>query len=331
MKNVLIPPIVNWDFLRQLPQQMASQFAKNGYNVLYCNQRAGISIKKVEVNKNLMVYPNWDYLNYEINRNKIKIDIVYNTAAMNHKYIEMLKPEMSIYHSCDSFDQWKPLEGKMLALSDLVCCTSKFIYDIRKKEHKNVHLVRNGCNEEYINMPYEKINSIKFIKQPICVFSGACGQWVKTSLIKKTAEEFYTYFVGTQFGKAIPKNVNHQPTLPHNEMMHFIRSMNVGLLPFNTKTEITQAANPIKMWEYLASGLPVMATSWDETTLAELNDVVFTSETDEGFINNIIEYSNLSNIDRLAIKEKCYEVARNNTWEKRFETINDQIIKFFGG
>jgi len=329
MKTVFIPPIVNSSFLRQLPQQMASQFAKHGYKVYFCNERAGINLKKVEVEKNLTVYPNWEYFYHEFKTQNIKIDIMYNTAAKNYEYSDLVKPEYNIYHSCDSFQEWKNYEPHMLKRANIVLCNSEFIYNIRKNQHENVYLVRNGCNESYINMDYTIYNNLKFVKPPICVFSGACGVWVSTYLIKKTAEEYFTYFVGMSFGKAIPENVNFQPVLEHHEMMNFLNNMDVGLLPFNTKSEITQAANPIKLWEYLASGLPIVATDWNETNREELKNVVFPTNDKEEFLSNIQKIANMSDIDKKCLKEECFKIAKNNTWEIRFNVIEKQIREFF--
>lgn len=327
-KTVFIPPIVNWSFLRQLPQQMASQWAKHGYNVIYCNERTTIDLKKLKINENLTIYPNLEYALYEIVKNKIKIDIFYSTAAMTYGIIEKVNPKLVLYHSCDSFEQWKPIEPKMLKLADIVYCTSDYIFNIRKKEHKNVYLVRNGCNEEMINIKdYRKIETLKFLKKPICVFSGACGQWVSTYHLRNVAKDYYTVLVGYEFGKKIPENVQYYKALDHKDLVQFLYNMDIGLLPFNSKSEITQAASPIKLWEYLACGLPVVATDWNETNRKELKDVVFIAKEDNDFVELIERYYKLSDIDKKDIKNKCYKIAKENTWEKRFSIIEESLRK----
>lgn len=321
MKTVFIPPICNWEFLKQLPQQIASQWSKNNYQVYYCNERSFSNKGIEEVEDNLFVFPNFDYaLNY-IKKNNIKIDIFYNTAAKNHGLVDLVKPKYTIYHSCDSFDEWKKYENIMMEKSDVILCTSQFIYDLRVKQHSNVHLVRNGCNEEMIGSEFVEISNFKFIKRPICTFSGACGAWVSTYLIRNIAKEFATTFIGMAFGKTVPKNVLAYKAVDHSELANFLKNMDLGLLPFNIKTEIVQAANPIKMWEYLACGLPVVATDWLETNREELKDVVWIANNDEDFVDIVRQYNKFSDSDKLILKEKCYEVARNNTWEKRFEQI----------
>lgn len=329
MKTVLIPPICNFDFLMQLPQQIALQFEKHGYNVLYCDENPGINIKKKQVNKNFTIYPNWEYFYYEYTKGMVKVDIIYNTAAKNYKLVDSINSRIKIYHSCDSFEEWKKYEKLILKSSNLVLCTSDFIYDLRKTQHNNVHLCKNGCNEDMIDLNYTNIENLKFVKRPICVFSGALGVWVSTYHLRNVAKEFFTYVVGIELGKQMPKNVNHQKALGHNSLMNFLHNMDIGLLPFNIKSEITQAANPIKLWEYLGCGLPVVATDWRETNNKELKDVVFTSSKDNDFIKNIEKISDMSKSDRLELKEECFKIARKNTWEKRFEIIQREIDNLY--
>lgn len=324
MKTVFVPPICNWNFLKQLPQQIASQWSKNDYTVYYCNEFSNTA-KIEEVEPNLFVFPNKDYALHYLHKNNIKIDIFYNTAAKNHDFVEKVNPKYVIYHSCDSFDEWKKLENSMITKSDVILCTSEFIYELRKKQHNNVHLIRNACNEYMLNKEYVKLPEFKFIKRPICTFSGACGAWVSTYLIRNVAKEYPTTFIGMPFGKAVPKNVTFYKPVDHVSMTNFLKNMDLGLLPFNIKTEIVQAANPIKMWEYLACGLPVVATNWAETNREELKDVVFIANKDEDFVDIVKQYSEFSDSHKLELKNKCIEVAQNNTWEKRFEQIKKII------
>lgn len=326
MKTVFIPPIVDYKFLRQLPQQIADQFHEAGYKVIFCGIQNNIYLKR-EIKKNFFVYSNSEYALKDITDNKIKIDVFYNTWAKNHFYVEQLKPDVVIYHSCDSFDEWKKYEREMLRISDLVFCTSQYLFDLRSKEHNKVFICRNACNTEMINkkdiLPYDKF---KFVKRPIFGFSGAIGRWVSTNLIKHIADNFYTAFAGMQFGKERPSNVQADlGVLDHDQLVNFYYNCDFGLLPFNTNLEITQAANPIKLWEYLACGLPVLSTSWLETELPELKEVVFTANNKEQFLEHAENMALLSDSDLKDIKNECYKVARKNTWEKRFQVIQKEI------
>ncbi len=50
---------------------------------------------------------------------------------------------------------------------------------------------------------------------------------------------------------------------PHEELPTWARYFEVRIIPFEVRG-VTRAANPIKMYEYLASGLPVVATDLPE-------------------------------------------------------------------
>lgn len=324
LKTVLIPPILDWGFLKQLPQQIATQFARNGYRVLFCNNTHG-AYKKVEVEKNLFVYHNSGQLVEDVKEGKEKIDILYNTWARNNKWVKFAKPKYTIYHSCDVFDEWKSYEKDMIDQSDLILCTSKYIYDIRKHQHKNVHLVRNACSSEFIDVEHKVPDDMKFIKEPIFLFAGAVGKWVSTYLIKKIANDYATVFVGKEFGKPIASNVINLGTKTHDDLLNYYASSDVGLIPFNVNSEITLAANPIKVWEYLSCGLPVLATSWDEMEIEEFKDVVFTAKTHDEYVDLAHDLAKIDSNKRNEISKKAIEIAKNNTWEKRFEYINSLL------
>jgi|WetSurMetagenome_2_1015567.scaffolds.fasta_scaffold46395_2 teichuronic acid biosynthesis glycosyltransferase TuaH len=323
MKTVLIPPIVDWSILKQLPQQIAEQFSKNNYNVIFCNATQNNIVHRI--NENLIVTGNFREVLEDIGRGKIKIDIFYNTWAKHYDLIEKIKPKITIYHSCDSFEEWKKYENNMIKCSDIVLCTSQYIYDMRIQEHNNVYLCRNACDSSMINQPYQEIPEIVEYDGCKFTFIGAIGVWVSTYLIRKIANKYPTFFIGKEFGKPNPSNVINLGLQSHNKLINYYKSSDVGLLPFNIKSEITLAANPIKLWENLACGIPVLATKWDETTLDELKGVVFAAKDDMEYVELADYLANLSDIDKNNIKEKAIKTAKNNTWENRFEIIKGLI------
>ena len=324
MKTVVIPPIIDYGFLFQLPQQMARQFARNGYEVHYCNV-SQVRKEVEEVEPNLFVYHNINDLNQRIN-DGLKIDIFYNTWSRNALYVTTMKPKFVIYHSCDIFTEWAKYEPIMIKHSDVVLCTSQYIYDIRKREHSNVHLVRNGCNSEFIDMPYTVPDDMKSLASPISIFSGAIGLWVHSYLLKKVSEKFTTILVGREYGKNIPDTMINLGAKKHSDLVNYYNASQVGLLPFNPLSEITNAACPIKLYEYLSCGLPVVATSWDETTLEEFEGVVFATNNKEKYVDLVEEMLNLTVAEREVISNKARQIARNHTWDKKFKEI-EKLIK----
>lgn len=322
-KTVLIPPIVNFSILKQLPQQMAEQFAKNGYRVIFCNESQDGVIHRI--NENLITTGNFQEIINDVKSGRLKIDILYNTWAKHYDLVDVLKPSLTIYHSCDSFDDWKIYEQKMINRSDVILCTSQYIYDIREKQHNNVHLCRNGCDSSFFNTELRNIPEISQLEGMKFGMIGACGIWVSTYLMRNLAKKYNTFFVGSEFGKSIPNNVINLGLKEHKELAHYYGALDVSLLPFNTKSEIVQACNPIKLYESLAVGVPVLATSWSETRIDEFDGVVFCAENDDDYTELADHLANLSNTEKQIISSKAISIAKNNTWEKRFEIIQDLL------
>lgn len=324
MKTVVIPPIVDWSFLKQLPQQMASQFAKNGYKVFYCNKnRTRMRIDEVE--PNLFVFHDYSSFIDMLKSDKLQIDVLYTTWAMSHEWVDLVKPKTTVYHSCDSFEEWKSHENTMLKKSDIVLCTSQYIYDLRCKNHDNVHIVRNGCSSDYLTRTPILPEDMKFYMHPRFIFSGAIGVWVSTYLMRKISECYPTFLVGCEFGKGKPQEMIALGVKNHDDLFNYYCASDVSLLPFNTKYEITLAANPIKLWESLACGIPVLATSWGETELDELKGVVFTTNNTDEYVELAHQLGDMCAEEKKVITEKAKSIALNNTWEKRFEIIEKCI------
>lgn len=54
-------------------------------------------------------------------------------------------------------------------------------------------------------------------------------------------------------------NIEINPPLARNELVELVRSADVGLIP-HVRSALTEAMSPLKLYEYLAGGLPVVAT-----------------------------------------------------------------------
>jgi glycosyltransferase involved in cell wall biosynthesis len=94
----------------------------------------------------------------------------------------------------------------------------------------------------------------------------------------------------------------------------YLKHSQVGIIPFE-KLPFIDSVNPIKLYEYMACGLPVVATKWK--TLEEMRSPAFLAETENEFIEKIDDA--LKAGERL--KSECMEFASQNSWASRFELI----------
>lgn len=320
-KVMLYPPTLNWDFLKQRPQQIASQFARNGWTVIFCNNTQS-NKEPEEVEENIFVYHNFQSVLNKIKHKQIKVDIYYYTWAKSAQYVDDIKAKINIYDSVDSFSEWYQYEDGAVDSADIVLTSSQFLYDLRQKRHSNTYLVRNACPQSYINRKSSMPEEYKDLKGSIVLFSGAIGSWVSTRLLRKVAEKYTTVFVGKEFGKQCPSNVINLGAKDHETLYHYYSHADVCLLPFDTNLEVTQAACAIKLFEHMSAGKITVATKWSETDI--YHDAVLAAESDEQFL----EYVDKAVAENLSIinRKKIIQYAKENTWENRYSQI-DSIIK----
>jgi len=62
-------------------------------------------------------------------------------------------------------------------------------------------------------------------------------------------------------------NVSHSGAVPHESVPDVLHTFSVGIIPFR-RDALTRGVNPNKMYEYLAMGLPVVATPFSDDVLA---------------------------------------------------------------
>ncbi|MHB1377732.1 MAG: glycosyltransferase, partial [Candidatus Humimicrobiaceae bacterium] len=85
------------------------------------------------------------------------------------------------------------------------------------------------------------------------------------------------------------------------------------IITFDVNHPVVDTVNPIKLYEYMACGLPVVSTSWKELEL--INSPAFLAKSTEEFSESL--YGALE-----SGKDKKYlDFAKENSWDKRFEEI----------
>jgi len=117
---------------------------------------------------------------------------------------------------------------------------------------------------------------------------------------------------------------------PYSEIPAFIAASDICLLPAYTTEKIMQDIVPIKMYEYMACGKPVIATKLPGIVeeFGEGNGVVYVDRPED-----VLEKATVLAKDREIMKEigiKAAKYVRKYSWESitdRFETILEELVK----
>jgi glycosyltransferase involved in cell wall biosynthesis len=216
------------------------------------------------------------------------INMVFNPAA--GLLAGKLGEDELVYYCVDDYTEFtgaskglKEIEEELFRKSGLVIVSAEKLFDDKKKFNENTHIIRHGTDWRHFRtalgdeteIPFE----IKDLPKPIIGFHGLLADWVDFELIKKTAEHFKTGSV-VLIGKIAVdaeqkikildkvKNVHFLGRKPYAELPKFCKGFDVALNPFAIN-ELTLAANPLKVREYLAAGLKVVSTDIPEVRILD--------------------------------------------------------------
>ena len=199
--------------------------------------------------------------------------------------------------------------------------------DYKKKDYK---LIRNGCDFDYFN----KIEKVEKNKKVIGYY-GAISDWFDVDLVEYIIKEFQEYdfhLIGSVY--CIDKehenkiknldrysNVTLFGEIPYKNLKDYLNKFDVGLIPFIIN-DLIKCTNPVKLYEMLSMGLPVVMVDLPDVNDLNSNDLYYLSKTKEDFKNNIENILNNNNIEKeLNNKEKRIKYASKHTWEERVSHI----------
>jgi glycosyltransferase involved in cell wall biosynthesis len=228
------------------------------------------------------------------------------------------------------------MEKDLMSRADVCFATAHQLLEDRIDWNSNYHLVQNGAEYEHFSRVQEQSltvpDDIKKIKHPIVGFIGGISDWINLDLIASTAKQLpEVSFVligpidtGINQFKGL-KNCYFFGPKPYDQLPNYIQSFDLCLIPFKIN-KLTKSVNPIKMYEYLSAGKPIVSTALPEVVrFKEIISIVNSSEEMvneiRAIINNPSKYNSAENI---ASRQK---VGRENSWDARWEKVENLIDK----
>jgi glycosyltransferase involved in cell wall biosynthesis len=256
---------------------------------------------------------------------------------------EGFNPKLTVYHCVDPLiiDHDKKhgivSEKELLRNSDLVICTSKQLYDEKKEMNPHTYFVANAADitqsKKALDVSLPVHESLRRIKKPIIGYLGTVERRMDYDLLieimKENPDKSFV-FAGPLSHEFIPTEFLQQPNvyfpgrIPYNEMPAMLKGFDVALIPFK-KDDVSKTIFPLKLFEYLGAGKPVVATYFNPDLKEFTKDGVQYCDDVKSFseaINNSLLY------DSEQDKMNRIDIAENNTWEKRYMEISELLNKY---
>jgi len=298
------------------------------------------------------IYDFFNRINQRIILSRVK-KVIRKKAIKNYIYInsynfkcpslfESLNPDLTVYHCVDpivgDYNTKHGINAERIIVknADVVICTSRALYEQKKKQNANTYFVPNGADigsrSSLVNNSTTHI-ALQNIKKPIVGYVGAIERRIDYDLIKSvTAQNPHVsfVFVGPQHREHIPdwfyntKNIHIVESIPYNEVVQMIYGFDVCMIPFK-KDDISATIFPLKLFEYLGLGKPVICTDFNmDLTEFSGSEVVAYVKDSTTFSDAINQYM----VEKdLILKEKRIEVALQNTWQDRVNRISEILVQ----
>jgi len=198
----------------------------------------------------------------------------------------------------------------------------------------------NGVDYDHFNKIEKEIVYDKKFEQilqqnkPIIGYYGALASWFDYKMIKELAENRPNYnivLLGIKYDDSFDKeelnkyeNIYFLGSKKYEELPNYASKFNVCTIPF-VINNITQATSPLKLFEYMALGKPIVTTAMKECK--KYKSVMIANNNQEfiDFIDKaiVLEKNKDDNYYKILEKE-----ALENTWESKAKAIINLIEQY---
>ena len=225
------------------------------------------------------------------------------------------------------------VEKKLIDQSDLLSVTSRYLLAKKKHLHANHILTPNGVDFNLFHSAMDAGTAmpadIAAIKSPVILYVGAVMEWFDYDLLIKIAahnKDWNIVLIG-------PQTINHDLFKPHSnihvlgvkhqsKLPGYLKKSTVCIIPFLVN-DLVKGVNPLKLYEYLAAGKPIVSTALPDVLPFEKTHVVHIGKTHQEFIEHLNNL--LKNADGIGVMNERADLAKAYSWENIYDDLYSRI------
>ncbi len=269
---VYLPTWARWDVMRQRPQFLLEAFAGAGHPVYFVDPRE----KSPRTVGDVSIVPSLD----DVPGNHV---ILYIHFAPLRELVEQFDDAVVVYDILDDLTIYEADETGLPAErtvahhhpflmegADQVIVSNPVLAERHRSERDDLILVENGVDVARFSEPVPRPAGLSSVDGPMIGYRGAIARWFDFDLLRTVAEaepDWRFVLVGP-IDRRVAVEVELAATLPNvefigergsDEMPGYAQAFDVEAVWF-VVDELTQGVTPLKVFESLAAGTPVVST-----------------------------------------------------------------------
>lgn len=213
--------------------------------------------------------------------------------------------------------------ARLPAVSDITITSSLLNFSIFKENAEHCYLLENGLDQAFISPPTPLPNAANNAR-PRLGYLGFISERTDLQLLKQLAiarPEYDIIIAGPDNKPLLPSsdlltlpNVSHIDYIPYTDAPQFLRTLDVCLIP-HIDSPFSQSMSPLKLFQYLATGRPIISTEVAGTE--RWQELVYIADGADDFISKI----DASFSEDSSLPSKRIAAASEETWPHRIDRL----------
>lgn len=362
-EDVFFWGVIDWHFRFQRPQQLALGFQKRGHRIFYISSELvndpepGFQVETIAGFSNVFqirfhaltappIYESKAHgvLLYQLQQGLARLLQCTGTtdaiSVVQHPFwlpLARSLPTSHMAYDCmdhhEGFGNCPPQviagERALMRESDTLIVTSDWLYEVAKDKNPNISIVRNACEFNHFHqVPTTQFQDIP--QRKIIGYFGAIANWFDCSLIEQLASALPDCLVlligndtcgaGKKFSRF--ENIKMIGEVPYQTLPHYLHAFDVCILPFQI-ISLTLATNPVKIYEYMCSGKPIVSVKLPE--LASMYKLIYLADNAQQFVAHC--KAALSEDENAPQRKERIDFASQQTWVHRAQEFELALEK----
>lgn len=258
-----------------------------------------------------------------------------------HDVVGRLGEKGTIYYCIDELKGYRDvdaaafeeMEKSLMAKADCLVACSRALAGVKKAYNPRTYYLPHGVDWALFRKALDGEAGIPAdiagFKKPVVGFYGFISEdWIDFELLNMMAArhpEWSIVLIGRS--KLAVERVLEHPNIhflgprPFERLPMYNKAFDAGIIPF-VINELTRSSNPLKLYEYLASGLPVVSVGIPE--VAKYAELVGIAGSRDEFIA-LTERAIAGDSPEKRLRRS--EAMRSETWEDRMERLSAIMAK----